>query len=335
MRRLPALVLVTAALAAALPSRGRCDDAEVSPPVAAPDPVAQFGRPVVPVVAPVAGVSPLYDGPLMTGPWPVTPGWFGAAGLDIVDPHLLSKLNGTVGVGGATDTVFVPAANLNWTVSPRFEAGYRFGPLGAEILGAYRFVVGTGSGTLVNPNVPGDVRALRSRLSLNVFDLDYGQHEVTLAPLGDLRWRVGARSNFLYFDSAAVGAAQQQRAGEYFGGAGPHVGLDLWRTIQYPGFALFARLDSAVTFGRQTQTFVETLGPPGAPLAGGASRDSFTQSILSLGGQFGVCWTPPTHPGMKLSTGYTFDRFWQLADINNARSEVWLQGLFLRAEWNY
>ena len=54
-------------------------------------------------------------------------GWFATVDIGLDGSHVHNELNATFGVGGKTATVALPTANLDWTVSPRFEAGYRLG----------------------------------------------------------------------------------------------------------------------------------------------------------------------------------------------------------------
>src|SRR5262249_55019701 len=54
------------------------------------------------------------------------PGWFGDVELGIVVPHVKNQLVDVVQIGTSPpDTVALIGADLNWTVAPRFEVGYR------------------------------------------------------------------------------------------------------------------------------------------------------------------------------------------------------------------
>ncbi len=75
---------------------------------------------------------------------------------------------------------------------------------------------------------------LKSRLDLNIVDLDYISRELSLWPKWDMTWRFGGRTGWIYFDSradepfaaAAAGSGVfEQRTSDSFVGFGPHGGV--------------------------------------------------------------------------------------------------------------
>ena len=56
-----------------------------------------------------------------------------------------------------------------------------------------------------------------------------------------LLWKVGARISQAFFDSRATGAILEQRTSDFYLGAGPHLGVDLRRSLGGTGFELFGR----------------------------------------------------------------------------------------------
>jgi hypothetical protein len=49
----------------------------------------------------------------------------------------------------------------------------------------------------------------------------------------------------------------------------------------------------------------------------------------------GVAYTPPRLEYLHLSTGYQFERWWNLGKFNDSSGELTDQGVFLRAEIDY
>src|SRR5262249_18816926 len=154
---------------------------------------------------------------------------------------------------------------------PRFEFGYRFDQGFGELLFSYRFLASDGRGTIPDFDAVGDGFA-RSRLSLNVFDFDYANHEPALGPKWDMLWRVGVRLADVFFDDRALGGFVEQRTTNQFIGAGPHAGLDLWYHFNVPGLALFTRVEGALVIGQVSQAFEETFFFDDGSALGAASR---------------------------------------------------------------
>ena len=74
-------------------------------------------------------------------------------------------------------------ATLDWTVSPRFEVGYRLPSGFGEVDVAYRFLLAEGSGSTTDPiAAPDATAALTSHLNINVGDVDYASRETSLGP---------------------------------------------------------------------------------------------------------------------------------------------------------
>jgi hypothetical protein len=353
-----ARVLVAAALVTALSvsnGRGQAPAPQPAParpdtPVAGPSgpppqtlatlgPVVGSAEPGTHAAAPLPPERPYLDDhngdllqgdPLLDGPPCAPPGWFAALEVDPAGPHVKNRLAEPVSGTSRTDLVHLPTADLGWTVVPRLEVGYRLAQGAGEFLLSYRFLADSGSGTVAPfgpaPG-PGD---LRSRLDLNVVDVDYASREFSLGPGWDMKWLVGLRVAALYFDSTATSAALSQRTTDHFDGVGPHVGLELWRCLGDSGLSLFGRLDSALLVGTVRQSFSETFGA-----AFGQTDQSATQAVPVLAVQAGLGWQPPGLRCLRLAAGYFGEDWWDVGRVADSRGEVWVQGLFLRAEWRY
>ena len=278
-----------------------------------------------------------HNGPLLCGdplldapPW-APPGWFGALEADLVGTHIKNRLTDSVTVGGVTDNIHLPTADLDWTVSPRIELGYRFCEGAGELLIAFKFLTTSGTESVPNFDPNSDSGDLHSRLNINVLDLDYGSREISLWPCWDFKWRAGVRFEGIYFDSTATSPLLQEHVSNDFYGAGPHVGLDLRRFIHGTGLEFTTRVESAFVIGQTYQTADESEFGIGS----GSSRVSDTLISPWLGVQAGVSWTPPCCKCVTVSAGYTFEAWWSMADIGSSRGDITSEGVFFRGEWRY
>lgn len=304
--------------------------------------------PPTPTFAPAPLPGPYFErDPLLDRPPLPQPGWFADVDLGVVIPHVKNHLTGQVQVPGtgSPDTVMLGSAPLDWTVFPRIEAGYRLpSGFGAFSL-SYRFLAADGTGTARGMDGPA---VLKSRLGLNEVGLDYTSAETSLWPHWDMKWSVGVRLLYVFFDSradespdlAAAGSTIfEQRESNWYAGFGPHVGLELDRQIDGTGLSFVVRGDGAIYLGRLRQGFFEqstALGPNGVPL-GGEMTTPVSQAVPALGVFVGLRWQPPRWQGANLYLGYQYEHWWDVGKNNSTLSsgELNVQGIFLRAEWNF
>jgi hypothetical protein len=283
------------------------------------------------------------NGPLLIGDplldsSPGTPGLVGAFDLGIVVPHVKNHLASPVTLfnSGVTDTVHLPTADLGVRAMPKLELGYRWGQATGELTLSYRFVDASG-GQIVSPaDLPAFAPTgtpLRSRLDLQILDLDYGSHEPLTVFGVAMKWRVGVHSMIYYSDSQASNGVLAQQTVNRFWGVGPHVAVDFRYPLRSTGLALFSRIEGAVPFGRVTQRYKEFV-----PGDAGESRFFFNTETTSLAIQAGIVWSPKANDRFHVTAGYYYEHFWGLGDSFTGiapREELWLQGGFIRAEWNY
>ncbi len=318
--------------APAFPSASPAD-----PPVAAPPPLWKCGPDIPPAsIWPLAGAGgcgcgpaacipyedrngPLLVGdPLLDNP-PGAPGWLLGVELAGVVPHVENKLFQpvTLSDGVTTDTVQLPAADLGMRVMPRVELGYRFGQAAGEVLLSYHFVVADGTqllpGLATNAPVPASATtpaSLRSRLDVQVLDVDYGSYEPSLGPQWDMKWRVGVRGLMFYADSQAANGLVSQQVTDRYWGIGPHAVLDLRRWIGHSDFAIFGRGEVGMVWGRMVQGYYEDV----APLAGETRLFQNTQAV-TVGFQAGATWTPERSEHFRLTAGYIYEAFIDVGTI--------------------
>jgi hypothetical protein len=294
-----------------------------------------------------------------------TPGWFAGAEIQVVKPHLIPGLSNVVEPGkvisnsafsgpatGNQRTVALPAAHLDWTVSPRVFLGYRLPSGFGEFMLSYRHLGTVGSGTIPGPNGPA---ALNSGFAFDMIDFDYNSRELSLGPLWDMKWTFGLRSLFLFYDSrfnqpfdqaSASNGVFEARNLNHFFGMGPHAALELARHLGDSGWSLYVRGDFAGTFDATHQAFfirTTTLGPSGRPLPG-ATHAFGHQAAPIINGRAGVTWQRSPSSGTRFFVGYQYEVFWDLDRVSQGNGngfaapslgQFWDQGIVLQATINY
>jgi hypothetical protein len=286
--------------------------------------------------------------PRLDPPWLPQPGWFADVEVEIAAAHVKNRLTDIVQVGTRTpDTVHVPPATLDWTGAPRFEVGYRLPSGFGEFAVAYRFLTSEGTGTVFGPDA---LAAVKSRLDINIVDLDYTSREFFTFqwPYCAMRWRFGVRWADAFFDARAVQPFAAAAAGtgifetyasNNFWGVGPHAGLELARRWDSSGLALVGRVDGATLLGRLRQNFSETSTTVGAngPFLAGSTRQSVSQDVPIITAFLGLRWQPPRYPSVGISAGYEYEYWWNVGrnSSTSSRGELSDQGILLRAEFNF
>jgi hypothetical protein len=322
------------------------------------EPGSLFAPPTGPACTPVPIPGPCCEHDPRLDPPPLPPpGWFTDLELGIVDPHVKNKLLNTVTIGGnPPDFVHVPSAQLDWTVAPRIDLGYRLPSGFGEFVLGYRFLSSRGNEQVLGVDGP---EALNSRLDVNEWDFDYASREWSLWPHCDMKWRFGIRLESLFFDShiaepfgvAAAGsgifpgqtnvfAAQTSNR---FIGAGPHLGLELAQRFDQYGLALYAKADGWLSLGRLRQGFVEQstiLASDGTPLSGTTVTHT-SQAVPQLLVEAGLRWQPPRWHHLYFFAGYEYEYWWNAGRNSDtfqpfpSRGELTDQGVVLRAEINF
>jgi hypothetical protein len=308
-----------------------------------------------PALPPSPGANPLdrpyfLPDPLLDPPQFPPPGWFAGLELDVLKPHLKNGLTGTVQnaaqvAAGTATTVALPSAPLDWAFSPKVFLGYRLPAGFGEVSFAYRGLGTQGSEAIIGTDGPA---ALHNRLDFNVLDLDYGSREFSLWPNWDMKWTVGVRNLFLFFDSRADQPFAQAAAGSgifqlretnRLVGVGPHAGLELSRHVANTGLTLVLRTDSATSLSRIHQGFFTLStapGPDGLPLSG-ETRVANWMGVPMINTQVGLGWQPPSYPAARLFLGYQYEYWWRIGGNldTGARADLWDQGIVFQAAFRY
>lgn len=291
------------------------------PTTVPPPPVADLG----PTEPPLTFVVP-------SGP---RPGLFGGVDLSLLFPRLKHDVRGSVLVRpyDFVDDVRVPSAPLDATVAPKLTLGWRFADNRGAVQATYRNLATEGSDFIPNFGSIGDA-SIWSRVDLNEAGINYSTSEHPLGALWSFRWELGARLASIYSDSYAFGYLLSQKTTNHFIGAGPQIAFDLTREIPETGLALFSRIDAAEYLGRIEQKLGSRLGDPSFPIGyGGACQDG-SQAVPYVGVQTGLSWLSEMGQ-YRLTAGYEFNQWWNIARLGDSRGDLQAQGLFLRAEFNY
>lgn len=241
-------------------------------------------------------------------------------------------------------TVGVNAARLNWTVSPRFEIGYRLPSGFGGIALSYRFLVAQGSQGVVGADGPA---TLTSRLNYNIGDLDWVSHEYTPLQLWEMRVRIGLRYLNDYWDSqanepfaaAAAGSMiYNQRTTNSNWALGPHAAVDVRRRLNFWGLSVLGFIDFSEGWGRVRQNYFAavTAGTNGLPQAA-EETISTSDAVPVIMTRLGLNWQPPAYANVHLFVGYQLDYFWNTGRMGNFTEYGYFfdSGILLRGEWNY
>jgi hypothetical protein len=241
-------------------------------------------------------------------------------------------------------TVGVAPSRLNWTVSPRFEVGYRLPSGFGGIAVSYRFLTAQGSQGVIGGDGPA---TLSSRLDYNIGDLDWVSNQYTPWKALEMRMRVGLRYFNAYYDSqanesfaeAAAGSGiYNQRTTDNTWVFGPHGGVDLRRRLGFWGLAVLGSLDISEGWGRVRQNYFAavTAGTNGLPQAAVQSI-STSDAVPILNARLGLSWQPPAYANLHLFAGYQFDYFWNVGRMGNFTEFGYFfdSGVLLRGEWNF
>jgi hypothetical protein len=309
----------------------------------APTPGQPQPQPMLP--APSAVPPPGQGGIFLNDPTPAAQqgrGFFDPAGvyasleISLLFPELRGFLSGPTTVLGVPQPVVLPSANLESTGSPKVELGYRLGDGWGAVALSYRSIVSQGGANIPHFDILGD-GFLNTRLNVNVVDLDYVSPGYEFFTLWAFAFRGGVRGAAAYFDHQVSGAFATQSASSNFLGIGPHATLELARACEFlPGLAVVATLDGAVLIGNTTQSFEETVTFPGGQTFGGASRSSSTQTVPVLTFDVGLSYTPPGCPHWaRFGVGYQFEYWWDIGTHGGSRTDLGVNGVYFRGEFNF
>jgi hypothetical protein len=209
--------------------------------------------------------------------------------------------------------------------------GFRFGPCYPELAIGYRFLATEGRDSFAAAgNVPAS--QARSRLNLQMFDLDCLRRDCPIRENLLLSWDAGVRLLVVFFDTQVETATSYEQARNYFFGAGPHAGVGL--TYLLPnGFGVYGHFDAGLLVGYNTaQNFVHVSSDAvDGNLSGTAQREQ-TDLSPSFTLQAGLTWTPVWLPPARLRAGYEFEQWYNLGHVGASRGNLNAHSLSLGVE---
>jgi hypothetical protein len=299
-------------------------------------------------------VDPVGGDPLLDRPYSAQPGFFADVGVNVLWLHLRNQLRGPVfnEITGNTDTVAFSGNKLDPAVSPRFEVGYRLPDNWGSLSFGYRFLASQGHDQLTTG--PEDVVQAPAnqfgRIDYNMVDFFYGSREYSLDPNWNMRWGIGARMVFLYFDSRVdfinpasdAGTILAQSKSNHMRSYGPWGYLDIERRTGIPGLTLVGRTEAADSYARVDQIYRETVaGGPGAAAQTFSGRFTGASGPVMLRGVVGLSYTVPGWNYSRFLIGYQYEAYFEIGRLSpfsgivDTRAQLDAQGLFLRGEFNF
>jgi hypothetical protein len=300
-------------------------------PATPPSPLTYTPAPPPSVFPPAPAIDPGPDGWGPYGHSSAPPGWFFSTETAVVFPSIKFNVKNDQPLPLTGLQLNVPDVALDTAIMPTLELGYQLGDSCGFFAFSYSFLFTEGDGSRDTVFGPA---AVRTRLEINWFDLDYGTDPFEFWPRWEINWRIGARIADVFFDSRADSGGITQTVSNDFFGAGPHARLDVERRIvPLPGLALFGRVDGAAFIGRVEQRY--SLQFAGTNDTAMARRN---QLVPYLNLQAGLSYAPPSLPGLKFTAGYLFEDYFNvgrlgvdsMGGVSDSRGEVWSHGWFLR-----
>jgi hypothetical protein len=282
------------------------------------------------------------------------PGWFAGLEIGIDGVHIKNHITGTVfftpiaipdfalprqpvvELPPIMATIFLPVAELDVAGAPKIDLGYRFADHFGEVILSYRAIYSEGRASSPEFVFVGDDGFLRSRLEINVVDLDYASWQFAVGNSWDMKWRVGVRFANVFFDSDAFNDFLAQRVSNNFWGVGPHVGLELWRHFRDPGLAFYTKAETAALIGQVRQHFSEAFPIETGFIDSVTNTVSGDQVVPVVKFQAGLSWEPAfgCHR-LRFTGGYEIESWWDVGRAGGSNADILVQGGFLRAEWNF
>jgi hypothetical protein len=303
-------------------------------------PAPPLGPPPPNLEAPYFQQDPLLDPPALG-----MLGWFADVDIGILKPHLVNEESLPITFpDGSTTTVGVNPSHLQWTVSPRFELGYRLPTGFGGIAVAYRNMASRGSEGVIGADGPA---VLSSLLNVNVGELNWISHEFTPWGIWQMRLIFGVRYLNDYWSSqadepfaeAAAGTTiYHQRTTNSNWVVGPNFAVDLRRPLNLWGLEFLGFVNISEGWGRVRQTYsaLSTTSAFGVPQGGGASQGT-SDAVPVFTGRLGLNWQPPAYPNLHFFTGGQLDYWWNTGRMGNITTLGYFfdSGVLLRGEWNF
>jgi hypothetical protein len=175
--------------------------------------------------------------------------------------------------------------------------------------------------------------------------VDYASREFSLWPRWEMKWRIGERTAWIFYDArdveslataAAGGGLVSERVTNSFNGFGPHGGFEIARNLGDSGWALLMKVDAAGMIGWLRQGFFaqDTAG------ATAQLHDVRPTDIPVLHAEIGLNWQSScSSHHARFFVGYEYEYWWNVgrmdASISTSRADMNDQGVVVRAGVNF
>ncbi len=238
--------------------------------------------------------------------------------------------------------------NLNYDYDDnnalRVSLGYRF-ESGWDVIFAYTYFNTDGASGNLTTQMPAPIGLCtadaRAALDYNVFDLEFGRWRC-INPSTDLRMFAGVRYGII--DQVAVNTITptigviNTRLTNFVDAVGLRAGGQInWRVGK--GISVFGKAGAGIMVADSSNSFTLVSTAPG--VADAAFTDSPLEAAPTLEASIGGAWR---HEGFELAIGYELTQWFNVSSmppnpgaivIDNPAEDLLVDGLFVRAGWNY
>lgn len=227
-----------------------------------------------------------------------------------------------------------PEVALEWVATPTFDFGYILPGGQGEFAFNYQFLVAQGSGTGTFLNLPSSVE---SRIAQNEIDLLYRSPFKQFGPQVSLKYEIGVKLGFFYYDTTAnpmlggriVGVGH---ASNYFFGGGPRFRYDgEYALTGNRSWVLWHGAEISTVMGQINQSFSNSV--PGYPFTVNSGKSTNTVPIMKL--QTGVQWTPAVLDKVFIRAGLEWDEYWRLGQLGQSSGKLENFGIYLQGRYDF
>lgn len=266
-------------------------------------------------------------------------GFYFTQDLFIVKPNMLGTMQispkeapwngGILPQPSPYSNILFPMASLEWTVSPTFDLGYRLPGQQGEFALNYQFLVSQG---FSSASYLGLASQVKSRITQNEVDFLYRSAPTAFGPRLDIRFEIGAKMGFFFYDTLASNALGEGHASNYFFGGGPRFRIDgdfhitsnkRWRWIN--------GLEISALMGQIQQSYSNSVGP--YDFAVTAPKTTTTLPVLKY--QTGILWVPSFTEGFSVLAGFELDEYWQILKQNQSSGRLQNLGILLQGRLDF
>ncbi|MDX1945751.1 MAG: hypothetical protein SFU86_10175 [Pirellulaceae bacterium] len=288
-------------------------------------------------------------------------GWFINAEATLYFPQISPSFNsGTYLQPTFATPVTLGASDLDRSIMPKLELGYRYEHGLGDIRAGYRYLGSSGSEALGGGYDSSGQGTLSSEYQIHVLDVDLNilefnseglplfmplvlapgrlglgkpLHKGFLLPPLEYRMYFGARVATFFYESIGSGDLMTESVTNTFQGAGVHFGWDMNQQLRtdWPLF-LHMRAEGSGIFGLLSQRFSRTTLADSA--TGGFKSDGIGVPTVDL--EIGLAWAPHwPYRDTRFLLAYRYEEWFSWANTSDSQAELYLNGILLRGEYKF